>query len=444
MLTRNEDQFQVLTLDQLKRKKARLREQWDKFQRNHSKELKRVNDNEIIVEQNEQKELVESQYFEALTSINERIAQLENEPIEEHQFEQLNFDNFSEKPNGESTLNSSAGQSHAMAQSQQPIIVKVQSKQLENTWGEFDGSLTKWQGFHDRFCHAVHNDEAMANADKFQHLQRSLKGRALIAFGDWDGSDLSYPEAWARLNELYNREFQITKELLWKFNNLPKLEYASSGMLQKLSNVTHEVMRQLRAMKYPVEHYDLFLVHPLHDKLDPETRKIYELNRKSERPKIQEMLNFLDQHAKALQGANLSDNKQNKDSRKRMHSSHEERNFDAKRNKFESSNESKKEIRDFKTCRVCRSTHPVIHCDTFKKIEPVSERKNVARKHELCFNCLKPYHSAKECFAEGCRRCNGAKHNSLLCEKNPLTKLAHLAVTKSEKNFRKKRAIKRQ
>lgn len=36
-----------------------------------------------------------------------------------------------------------------------PIHVQCQSenrhRKIENTWGEFDGTLSKWQGFHDRF-----------------------------------------------------------------------------------------------------------------------------------------------------------------------------------------------------------------------------------------------------------------------------------------------------
>lgn len=418
MLTRNEENLQQLTVQKLNAKRAHLKKQWKNFQTKHEKVVKRLQSVTEKTEQIKQYELVEGQYTAALACINDRIMLLENEQ---------NCEQFNDGQEGTDLIRNvpaETGQSNTSVQA--PIIVQVQNKQLENTWGEFDGSLTKWQGFHDRFCHAVHNDTLMPNSVKFQHLRRSLKGRALIAFGDWDGSDESYPEAWARMNELYSREFQISKELLRKFYNLPKLETATSGILQKMSNITHEVLRQLRALKYPVEHYDLFFVHSLHDKLDAETRKIYELNRNSERPKIREMLNFLDQHAKALQGVQLNDNNFAKDNRKRNHNDRDSRNDDSKRFKT-NSNEFKKtgEARDFKTCRVCKEIHPVIHCPAFKKIEYLNERKSVANKGGLCYNCLKPYHSAKECFLDGCKSCDGAKHNSLLCPKNPTIKVTN-------------------
>lgn len=119
----------------------------------------------------------------------------------------------------------------------------------------------------------------MSNAFKFLNLQNSLKGRAAAALGEWALTDANYNEAWERLKQLFERKYHTSHELLWKFNNLPTLERASGFMLQKFSNVTHEVLRQLRAMNHPVEHYDLIFVHALHDKLDPETRKAWELYR---------------------------------------------------------------------------------------------------------------------------------------------------------------------
>lgn len=441
MLTRNDERFQRLSLRQLIAKRAQLKKKWNKFQIKYERAINRVKNAEATDEQAEQYEMVEGQYITALSRINERIMQLENE----QPFEQEHDLQWIDEPEHEveNAIKNLPVQSNATVQA--PIVVQVQNKQLDNTWGEFDGALTKWQGFHDRFCHAVHNDNLMPNSVKFQHLQRSLKGRALISFGDWDGSDESYPEAWARMKELYSREFQISKELLRKFNGLPKLEYASSGMLQKLSNVTHEVLRQLRALKYPVEHYDLFFVHSLHDKLDAETRKIYELNRNSERPKIHDMLNFLDQHAKALQGLQLTENNFTKDNRKRHHSNHDSENLNFKRLRIESSGSKDKfEKRDFKTCRVCKEAHPVIHCAKYKKIETLNERRNVANKHELCYNCLRPYHSAKECYADGCKRCDGAKHNSLLCPKNPLMKSVNSTGFNKEKSVNKKHQSRKQ
>lgn len=147
------------------------------------------------------------------------------------------------------------------------------------------------------------------------------------------------------------------------------------------------------------------------------------------------MLEFLHQHAKALQGLPSNEAKPVRDNRKRHHSNHDSGNYDSKRFKAESNeNKSLEEKRDFKTCRVCNEQHPVIHCTTFKSIGTLAECKRTANKHQLCYNCLKPYHSAKEFYGDGCKRCDGAKHNSLLCPKNPKFQTVNSVSVRKEKN----------
>lgn len=101
------------------------------------------------------------------------------------------------------------------AQSQptlQPIVVQWPGmSKIENTWGDFNGELTKWKGFHDRFKIAVHENSAIAKVFKFQHLRSSLKGWAANALGDWEQTEDNYDEAWERLNQLYNRPYQTSK-----------------------------------------------------------------------------------------------------------------------------------------------------------------------------------------------------------------------------------------
>lgn len=85
-----------------------------------------------------------------------------------------------------------------------------------------------------------------------------------------------------------------------KISQSATLDRGNGGMLQKLSNVAHEVTRQFRAKSYPVEHYHLIFVHELHDKLDSETAKAWELQRETEDPTLLDLLDFLDKQAKAL------------------------------------------------------------------------------------------------------------------------------------------------
>lgn len=76
-------------------------------------------------------------------------------------------------------------------------------------------------------------------------------------------------------------------------------------------------MRQLKGLRYPVEYYDLIFVHAIHNKLDPETSKAWELCRYSEQPSIHEMLKFLDTQAKAMMGVQFAETRSGHETKKR-------------------------------------------------------------------------------------------------------------------------------
>lgn len=431
------ESFENQGLIELNTRKTHLLDAWNVFA--HNQEFSEVTEeNRAQFEEQERVyDTVENSYLAALMNLNRRIAEIEvqreqyefgapenNGPGDDSiEIQQVRESENAERREIEQVPPIQQVQPNAPANQQvirvgaQEIVVKMQNgKMMENTWGYFDGNLTKWQGFHDRYCAVVHKDESISNAMKFIHLQSSLKGRAAQALSSWQDSEENYMEAWDRLKQLFQRKYQTSKELLWKIRDLPKMDKASSGMLQKFSNVAHEVLRQLKGLKYPVEHFDLIFVHALHDKLDPETSKAWELKRSSETPAINELLEFLDKQAKASQGIQYHEHKNQKDNRKRHG---DDKHFDSKRARHESSKEKddSNDKKDYKTCRVCKEIHPVIRCPKFKEMN-MNERKKIVREKELCFNCLKPYHNSKECFSNECHRCN-VKHNMLLCPKSP-------------------------
>lgn len=56
-------------------------------------------------------------------------------------------------------------------------------------------------------------------------------------------------------------------------------------------------------------------------------------------------------------------------------------------------------------CTWCKKEYSIFRCSTFKSIA-ITERKSVATKANLCFNCLKVKHRVSECLsqARGCGR----------------------------------------
>lgn len=434
-------QFRRFDIDGVRARLDYLIHQWALFCSHH---------NELIAEiehPNEQQEhmefysTIEQQYLSATVNYSVRIRGLqqvqdqmnyENDDSVSNasahdSFDDNNHHEPDEQGNGENMCNyvNHPNRNHEherapMSEPQiklQPIYISCGSKKsIENTWGTFDGDLTQWQSFYDGFKAAVHDDNDIPNSKKFQLLQSSLRGKAAYALAGWQLTDDNYTEALDRLLELHSRQYQTSHELLRKFNNLYTLEKPSGSLLQKLSNVTHEVIRQLRAMKYPVEHYDLIFVHALHDKLDAETRKAWELYRTSESPALSEMLKFLDWQAKALIGAQSTEPKERKEQRKRH--SNESKYNGAKQPKYGNSKSRAPEKKpEFNPCVLCKEKHGLHRCANFIKMS-LADRRKVVKEHKLCHNCLRSSHFSKDCPLKECYRCN-KKHNSLICNDNP-------------------------
>lgn len=437
------DDFGNLALNQLTPRFLSLKENWKTFKSSHSALMANVETNEKLDEQLEHYKVIDQQYWKAKAALLARMRLLKNQneqpTVVEHGNESNEYEQLENSSRNQEM--SSAQRSFLRNQTQNPMQTMWQGpsfKSIENTWGEFDGNLTKWQGFHDRFKAAIHDNEQLTGAYKFMHLQNSLKGKAGQALGEWQLTDNNYAEAWERLKQLYERKYQTSAELVRKFNSLPKLEYANGTMIQKFSNTTHEVLRQLRALNYPVEHYDLFIVHSIHERLDAETSKAWEFFRASESPTAQELLSFLDKQAKALTNVQHLEQRKPKEFRKRKYEENV-RQLDSKKFRFDKSKEQTGEVERkslSNTCVICKERHPVHKCPKFLKMN-VANRKKSIREHELCMNCLKPHHLSKDCYSGPCARCD-VKHNSLLCLENPANRI--VATMRSAKVQGKKKS----
>lgn len=264
-----QDDFEENELHNLKAILTNLKNNWEKFNASNeriidaAKGLGEVEKHLNFYSESEQ------QYLEAKAALLKRIRDLKRIEKENRSNKELreNFDAHEQriKERDPSIVSSNVDRLNQIPQqAQMNQWHNSNFKSIENTWGEFDGNLIQWQGFHDRFKAAIHENEQLSGAYKFMYLQKSLKGKASYALGEWQLTDNNYAEAWERLYQLYERQYETSAALMRKFHGLPKLDHANGAILQKFSNVTHEVLRQLRALEYPVDHYDLFMVHGIH------------------------------------------------------------------------------------------------------------------------------------------------------------------------------------
>ena len=291
------------------------------------------------------------------------------------------------------------------------------SATIPNTWGKFDGNRQKWLGFRDRYLAAVHNNPDVDESYKNMHLTQSLIGEAAKVLGERQTAGDSYQQAWERILEKYDRPYAIASDVMNDFYKLPVIQPpASANALENMSNKTHEVIRQLRALKYPVEHWDFVLVHALHERLDDATSKEWEKMRNGDNePKITQMLEFLDKEAAA--------SKRTTSRESLTVSVSNERALDRP---IQSRTGTIKKTFQVYPCEVCPrqsgETHRIFDCPNFLAMSPIG-RKDFALRRRLCLNCLKKGHTKANCddpryctFTQ-CR--DDPKHNSLLCVHKP-------------------------
>lgn len=311
------------------------------------------------------------------------------------------------------------------------VQMPVQQHDMKNTWGYFDGDSMKWLGFRDRFLAAIHNNTDVSEAYKHSYLIESLKGEAAEALGQSHETKGSYSEAWNRLMELYNKPYKIARDYMRQFYSLPVLHTrATSTELQRMSNTTHETIRQLRALGLPVEEWDFVFVHNLHERLDNETAREWEKHRERDgMPTAKDILTFLDQEA----SASANDSNVRQPLRVTIDTGNRSRSNDrAASNSGTVSNMGTASNTGSASytgtvpkkilCEACpqgsQQYHPLFYCPSFQSLN-LNARKDFIGRRRICPNCFRKGHGTGSCNDP--RRCTlpqcqgNPMHNSLIC-----------------------------
>lgn len=392
----------------------RLIELWDKLNEIHLRLIQDA-DQAIVDELQDKLSTAEDQYIDAVALLRMRMDELR--PVTQ-------------------MTGSDAGSRSTRQDTPQPISVEVKlpaQQTIKNTWGQFDGTPIYWKGFHDRFVAAVHNNKDIAPALKYTYLVDSLSKKLAKELGGWDANDDSYDKAWERLVKVHDRPYVIAREHIRMMEQLPVLTApATAEQLQTMANVTHEQIRQLLSMGIPADKWDIWICHLLHSRLQNETGRQWDLQRSSESPTAEEMLDFLDKQAAALTNVSHQPRDQLRitvPNERAGRNQSKSRGSSASRASTPASGQNKKRF----PCEACGEDHPLFVCEHFASLN-FNARKDFVLRRQICPNCLKRGHTKDKCYQVKCSL-DACKldpcHNSLLCPIKQGAKLA-LAVNKEE------------
>jgi hypothetical protein len=263
---------------------------------------------------------------------------------------------------------------------------------------EFDGTLSDWLSFKDQFTAAVHNNKTLSNVSKLTYLHEALQGDAKRVIKSIECTADNYDIAWALLQNRFQNERELFFSILKRFVSQTSMTQESATGLRSVVDVSQECIRALENLKVPVDQWDGILVFLMVQKIDPSSRRYWEMSLKDTSiPKLKEFLEFLEQQARALAAGGLCrpTTKAASDPVKKV-SSHLAQSSSPRSG-----------------CQICHEDHLHHQCPKLRSMA-LDERREAVRKSNLCFNCLRKGHSAAKCSSQSsCQTCK-SRHHTLL------------------------------
>ncbi|XP_043463826.1 uncharacterized protein LOC122499504, partial [Leptopilina heterotoma] len=264
------------------------------------------------------------------------------------------------------------------------------------------------------------------------YLKLCLTGSASDLIKDVSTTSANYESTWKALKSRYHNPRLIINKHLSAFKALPYLKRESADELRSFTDEAQRIVRALRNLKVPVDHWDTWLTFELSERLDPESRKLWESELSEKDRKLEEtgsptslasfsnFVEFLEKRARILDMLAF------------------ERRAEKRTAPPPTSGPPPRKIHHVTPvisrspkCPLCEGPHALMRCSQFKE-KSVQDRKEEVKRLRLCFNCLGP-HRANVCPSSGrCSTCQG-KHHSSIHQQN-LGRVAASAIPDNPEN----------
>ncbi|KRZ18721.1 hypothetical protein T11_10456 [Trichinella zimbabwensis] len=264
---------------------------------------------------------------------------------------------------------------------------------------KFDGNVTKFRKFWDQFESSVHQQKDLADSVKLVYLRNCLTGDALAAIAGLTSANADYQVAVRRIKERFDRPIVAIRRLLLNLVGIPIKEWDVKALSD---HIDHNVDALTALGKDPrtaaLTAADCLITFA-RELLPEQTRiKWDELTMEDElaQSDLSRFMQFLRNQAELMQQNRrpsllVSGSKPSSatwTSRKVTHLGRHQK----------TATYLQASVAD--RCLVCRGSHQASDCPAVWKKTP-SQRRPLARKAGLCFQCLKPGHMARECGQSG-------------------------------------------
>lgn len=272
----------------------------------------------------------------------------------------------------------------------------------------FNGDYVQWPTFKEVFVSRVHDNAKLNDLQRFHHLKGALVGVAsddiqhLILTAD------NYNAAWTMLTTLYENKKILFTHYMETFEQQPAVR-EDSVSLKRFIQTSRSCFNAIKSLGVDLSTQNQVLVFYMVKKLPKTIRTEWDrhLSTKKNIPTFDELCTLLDQQHEMLASSSLFNKSiatTKPEHLKRLKS-------DGKRDvkAFLVEKSSKQSL-----CPHCqKENHSVRQCNDFLQRQ-ATERRTIAQKLRLCYNCLSARHSMSQCESKhSCMTCN-ARHHTLL------------------------------
>ena len=287
----------------------------------------------------------------------------------------------------------------------QPLVVQ---QPLPRAIPKFDGNYSQWEKFKVMFKDVVDKTNE-PDRIKLYHLENALIGNAAGKIDAKTISDGNYGRAWEILTEEYEDKRRMVYLHIGGLLGIKRLSKESHVGLRELVKSVVNNVENLKFLGQEVDGLsEQIAVYLIAQALDDTTKKLWESTvRKGELPTYEATITFLKERVSVLE--RCDDSAQDESAKfqfkqappKAFKQGHPKANA--------ATTSSQPEIR----CDFCQRSHPSFKCPEYTALS-VSQRFNLVKERNVCFNCLRSGHPVKKCpSTKSCAKCQRKHHTSL-------------------------------
>ncbi|XP_050549039.1 uncharacterized protein LOC126910474 [Daktulosphaira vitifoliae] len=242
----------------------------------------------------------------------------------------------------------------------------------------FTGDHKQWPVFFDLFLSLIHNNNDLAEIQKFFYLRSVLAGEALLSIHCLETTANNYQTAWNILVKRYsNKRIMVSKHVKALF----ELESLTSESAVRLKSLADEVLGHMRALEslgQEPERWGPLFIHLICSKLDKNTLQEWEsISHSEETAEVSHLIDFVERRYKVLEAVESARSIHNRTKSVQPH-------FIAKRNYQKSTLVTSASTLN---CYCCNEQHTIYRCPKLLSLS-ISERIKKISDLNLCKICL--------------------------------------------------------